>query len=322
MIDTIRIRAAFPRLTELALRKLGFQQIRVSPDKNHQNWGNYLGKNRPNLTYSLHYDRSFLDAEVSLPKRLYGSNVEVLHAREVSEAIELLGTDISNAVERDLNVWNARVARIDYGAAWHVGQCLFPYLRAAKSLSYPRRVRSVTDTSVYFTSSGNKMCTTLYDKESETREQQRIGMATQADVKASRGVLRLEARFKDRSACNRLAAKIGTENNVRALTAIPAALSTLENDLKCIGLDRDIESTGGRMQKLLETFGEGGIIKYGGFLMLWESRGDAVKHTISEATFYRYKRALKDAGLLAASDDMSLPALQISPLQGVRSKAA
>jgi hypothetical protein len=289
-----------------------------------------VGTHAPNLTWSQQQDTgtAWVTAEVSLPKHVYGSNTRDLDEKDLPRALDSVSAYTSEKTRVECDVRNGLVGRADYAENFSVGEQYVPaYLDAALGGRLPHfRIPSREgETTVTFATKSSRQVQ-LYGKHAETLRLAEQGKATAADVRAARGVLRVESRFRTTQACARLAGRLKIDRSALSLLSSDTARRVISMELEQLTLDRVVKPVSARLDTLLEHFGDAKVAaELYGFLALRDQYGDAFwripQFNISKPTYNRAVKKLKEAGLwLSAPDDRQLPPLTLA--RGRASKAA
>lgn len=260
---------------------------------------------------------SYLTASASLPKLLHGTNVKMLSDGEISivkKGLSDLATEASG-VEFDVDA--SMVTRLDSLYDWKVGEeRVCDYLYAARDATFPRLKRDAFQTgTVQFKSRSGNVCLSIYSKHQETAKLVREGKATEADLEASVGLLRIERRLATRAACQRLAERMKLPSRrADQLLRLEIAGAIMEETLKHLGLNNPIVSGDLRLQRLRERYGHSSTYKrLAGFIALCDEHGAESLVPLglySKTSYYEYRKQAMDAGALFATKSKStLPPL-------------
>lgn len=278
----------------------------------------------PHLTWRRAPDGiGYLDACVSLPKMLFGNNVQMISDRDIPRVQDIVSDFATDVVGVKYNAWTANIGRFDIGYNWRVGETeTYMYLRALQNAHLPRMVRRVIDTStVDFTNNSQKVV--IYSKHAETMKLAQRGKATDEHLRESIGVLRIEHRFINTPACRRVASRMKLDSH-RAEHVLRSGIAEtiMEKTIMELGLNNRIESGDSRLELLLEHYGFSTIYeKLAGFLQLCDKHGadNLVRlGCYSQETFLRRRELAKSAGVWLTNPTRA----QLPPLRLVRSSAA
>lgn len=314
MLDTVLLRHAYTHSAPPDVqRDFTFTGERYvfnpSPIKNHA---------LPALTWSVAPNGvNYLSARVSVPKMLYGTNTVMVTDSEVRRALNGITEFVSRVTGVGFDAETANVGRVDFSYNFQVGEAeTYAYLSALRAASMPRMVRRVIeDGTVDFTNGSQKVC--VYAKHAETTHLAKHGKATDADVRASVGVLRVEHRFLNSGACKRLAERLKLpDRRADSLFRSSVTETVMDDTMTNLGLDRPIESGDSRLALLRECYGYGPAYqRLAGFLALCDEHGadNLVRlGVVSERTFYRQRGEVEAAGAwLVSPTKRTLPPLRL-----------
>ncbi len=319
-IDTVSLRWQRNIPDTKNLREEGWNPIYNSRFGNIEKWtNNARGTNLPRFTWSQPSEREgWLTAEFSAPYLIHGTNTVDADNFDIGTALDIVSehTTLKTGIECDSRT--ALVGRIDYAANFAVGQDDIPlYLEAAleAKVSRLKPPRRESETAVCVEGSARKI--QLYDKHADVLNKIETGRLEGkfADIarETSRGVLRLESRFKTTQWVKRLAKSLDIERTPESMLNCETAEKVIKMELKKLSLDKPVESESARLDALIETFGSKAADFYG-FLALRDRFGDEFyrfEHLgISKATYHRKVKELKEAGLwLSVVSDRPLAAL-------------
>lgn len=278
------------------------------------------GTHAPNLTWSQRETGTgWVTTEASLPKHIYGSNTRDLDERDLPRALDSISSYTSEKTRTECDVMNGIVGRADYAENFPVGEQYVPaYLDAALHGRLPhfRPPFREGETTVTFATKSSRTVQ-LYGKYAETKQMAAKGKATSADVRAARGLLRFETRFRTTQACSRLAARLKIDRSARSLLSAETAQRVIGMELEQLTLDKTVKPVSTRLDALLRHFGDAKVAaELYGFLALRDEYGDGFwripQFNMSKQTYNRAVKKLKDAGLwLSTSDARPLPPLRI-----------
>ena len=319
-IDTVSLRWQRDIPSDKDFRDEGWNPVYNSRFGNIEKWtNNNRGTNYPRLTWSQFTDReSWLTAEFSAPYLIHGTNAVDADNLDISTALDVVSEYTTLKTGIDCDSRTALVGRIDYAANFAVGADIIPfYLEAAldAKVSRLKPPRRESETAVCVEGSARKI--QIYDKNADVLNKIESGRleGKSADIarEISRGVLRVESRFKTTQWVKRLAKTLDVERTPESMLNCETAERVIAMELEKLSLDKPIESESARLDSLIETFGGKASDLYG-FLALRDRFGDEFyrfEHLgISKATYHRKVKELKAAGLwLSVASDRSLPAL-------------
>jgi hypothetical protein len=331
-IDTVSLRWQRNFPDDKNLRDEGWQPHYNSPFGYIDRWShNRKGTNLPRFTWSQHPEReSWLTAEFSAPYLVKGTNALDADDADVAAALDLVSDYATTTTGLDCDSRKALVGRIDYAANFVVGaDSIQLYLEAAlgAKVSRYKPPRRESETAVCVEGSARKI--QLYDKHADVLDKIKKGRleGNFADIarESSRGVLRLESRFKTTQWVSRLAKSLDIDRTPTALLNCETAGKVIAMELKKLSLDKPVESETARLHSLIDTFGSKAA-EYYGFLALRDEFGDGFYRVeqlgISKATYNRRVKELKDAGLwLSVASDRALSALSEVHQTGARKAA-
>lgn len=321
-MDTVkyRLEAKLPSQTEM--RRDGLNQKGSGFYKNIER-GNCVLK----LQTSSLYGREFVSVEMSAPKLLYGSNVEMVTADD----LEYLNASVTSVVAEEarcipFEAGEAEITRLDLAWNFQTGSESYAhaYRDAMKSRTLPYMRRDITAKkndaeTVYWSNKSRAIL--VYPKFAETRILAKKGKVGARFIEQSRGMIRLEDRFLNRVSVGNLLEQFGYNN--RADAVVPHLLEitreTLRNDMEKLRLDTPIEISNerDRADRLREACGNNfeRFIKLNGFLNACDIYGEnnLVAMGMNSGTFGNRKRELASLGIVIAKSDRPrvLPALSI-----------
>jgi hypothetical protein len=260
------------------------------------------GLAQPQLTWNLAPNGvGYLSAMVSLPKLIYGNNVQMLTEADIPRALDKITVCASDVVGVEFEAWTANVGRLDVPHNWRVGETETHYYLTAlrNNAVYPRLTtkRIIKDTTVDWSNSSEKVI--AYSKHVETADLAKQGRATDADVRESVGILRVEHRFLNSSACRRLAKDWMKLPDRRAehLLSASVAETVMQETIDKLGLSNPVESSDSRIELLREYYGLGStFFRLRGFVETCDDLGEAlVKQRLGDETFRRNRKAVQAA---------------------------
>lgn len=328
MIDTTSLRHLVPLLPPSEMAARGFTTTcGHSPSKEHDrttwklNLPRYNGT-LPRLTWNSSPSGDWLTAEVSLPKFLFGNNVNMVSDADVRNALDGISCFITETVGVPFDALSALIGRVDYCWNFPVGETnVYTIVSAASQSSIPRMVRyHIGPTTATFKQQSKHI--TIYGKHAEVATRVRKKAATDKELHAAVGQLRLEVSYRNSDSCKRLAKRYGLpERTAGTLLVGGIAHEELERALEALNLDRTIEPTNSRIDVLREKYGDTARFRsLVAFLTMLDRYGEHFwKQGIGgycRSTYYEYARALKAASVWLKTDE------SIPPLRLVRSPAA
>ncbi len=288
-----------------------------------------FGRALPWIVWNKAPDRvDYLTIGVSLPKVLYGSNVEMLRTQsDIDRALYRISEYVSETAEARFDAKAANVIRVDFCHQWRLTPTqVCEYLRVVGSTSVSRMTRQLFDSAtVQF--SNKSQAVVFYDKLLEVLSRLRSGKATDQEVNAAVGVLRLEKRYLNYHACERLASKMGLSNRrVETLFTVSVAESVMNQTIRQLGLDRHLEAGDIRLPRLIHAYGPRRALFLAGLLAACDSYGaeNLVRLGICKrSTFHKMRREIMQAGAWLVTDGKrSLRPLRIVEEQDIRAATA
>jgi|SRR5947209_7275056 len=309
MFDTIQLLHAAPYPCPAGFERTGKRRVFNPPQ--------VKGRSLPRLTYSTSRTGiSFLIAEVSLPKMLYGTNVELISEDVLPSALDTISDHVSSVTGENFDARTARVGRLDVCDNFEVGEeYVHAYLHALHNAHYPRMVRNVFESgSVNFKNSTETV--TVYSKLTEVSARALKRRATVAEVRAAVGILRVEHRYQTSSRVRRLAERLCLpERTAESLLRADIWETVMEETLSKLGLDKHIESGDARINLLRERFGVGPTYQHlAGFVTLLDNHGaeGLLSLGYNKETFRKNRQRLEEAGAwLTTPTSATLPPLQL-----------
>lgn len=323
MIDTMRLTKHAPMPPAEALQAQGYVVQRGTGRRGSwlRAWLNPTVPSRPRVTWLAHEcDRSaVVMIEMSLANFWRKESGHALSTdAEITAALSATSRAASTLAHADLDLREMLVRRIDFYRDFRVGSDVMSYLAAARTATPTRLKLMQFDDSVYFQNATRAIV--AYDKGAERRERK----ATDQEVEASRGLLRVEHRLMNTRACTYHARRAGCASR-SARNLVSAAVSDffVAEALRLLGLDQPVGGADERLAALVEAFGRDAA-EMVGLLILRNSLGENFWQQLgwSPSTFARKRRLLQRGGFwLAAPNPRQLPALRLVG-QRVESKAA
>jgi hypothetical protein len=275
------------------------------------------GYARPHLTWRLAPNGiGYLDAKVSLPKMLFGNNVQMISEADITRAKDAVTGFVSGVVGVEYNAWTAPIGGLDVCHNWHVGEAeTYMYLHALRNAHLPKMTRRVIDNgTVDFINSSEKVV--FYSKHAETQKRAHEGKATDEQLHASIGILRGEHRFTNTSACKRLATRLSLDSHrAEHLLTRDVAETVMDDTVRALGLDNHIEADDSRLAILRERYGFTSRYEtLTGFLQLCDTYGadNLVRLGYPAERFRRRRKLLEKAGVwLTNPTRATLPPLRL-----------
>jgi hypothetical protein len=211
----------------------------------------------PRLTWSAYPKGDWLTAEVSVPKFLFNNNIVQLSDADISSGLQGIGGFIQDVTGKPFNAHRALVGRVDYCHNFPVGEAnKVSYLSAAVRASISRLTRHhIGDTSLLFQNKSQKL--RLYSKHDEVASRANRGRATDDELRASVGLLRLEVSHFTSDACRRLSGRYSLPDRYAELLLNNSiARMEIERGLSMLGLDEVTETVDARLDVLREVYGD------------------------------------------------------------------
>lgn len=329
MIDSVSLRRPLRLLPPSEMVDRGFvpsmsKYDHSPPDREPQKWklNPPVGvETLPRLTWSSHPKGDWLTAEVSVPKLLFDNNIVQLGDADISRGLYAIAGFVKNMTGVMFDARAALVGRVDYCHNFPVGEAnKVSYLSAAARASIPRLTRHhIGDTSLLFQNKSQKV--RLYSKHDEVANRANKGRATDDELRASVGLLRLEVSHFTSDACRRLSDRYDLPDRYADLLLNSSiAKMEIERGLSMLGLDEVTETVDARLDVLREVYGDTPHTRrLAGFLGFLDRYGEGFwQHgfgAYSRSTYFEYCRDLKKANVWLRSDR------RLPPLRLVRSEA-
>lgn len=304
MIDTIKLGIQTRLPSNAEMRQTGFTAKRGGFYKN-------VGNGSIALQASDYYEKPFFSVTFSAPKLIYGTNVEMLKPDDLPRVLDTVNDIVMRESRIDFDANAADVMAIHFCHNWKLGSesTVYAYADAMKSLTYPYKHRDIcakengVDT-VYWRNKQEQIL--FYPKHAETARLARKGEVSSRYLAQSIGMLRWEHRLLKPEKIDALAAKF--ECSRRADSFLPhfpeMTRELFLKDMKKIGLDRTIETTGERerLRKLKNYCAENTqkLQNLAGLLHFADVYGIdnlVPMGLINEKTFRKRKMEIKNAGI-------------------------
>jgi len=322
VIDTVQLRHSAPLPPSRVLMDHGFIQRRghALPDADIVTWVQNFkraGGVFPRLAWSSTPSGGWLTAEVSLPKMLYSSNVILIDDADVNRGLDVISQFISNETGFTFDAHTALVGRVDYCFNFSVGEeNIARYVSAVSCTTLPLMTRRIIeDTTAVFQNESRKV--QLYGKQAEVESRWQKGKATDDELQAAPGILRLEVSYRHAKACKSLARRSGLpDHRADHLLVRGIAEAELGKMLTALGLDRIVEAVDTRLDVLRENHGYTSYFRQlVAYLALRDHYGEKFYQQgiggYSRSSIYRLKRDLKAAGVLLRTEHQ-LPPLRLA----------
>jgi hypothetical protein len=257
--------------------------------------------------------RWYVSAEVSLPKMLHGNNVHILSGDEVGYGLDMITEFVSKPLGVYFDARTALVGRVDYCWNFNVGETRVRYYLDALTRAYMARLRTVTRKDTMYFESESKSHgkrrrrsrqIKFYDKAAEVKSGHCNGGPIEEELaEAARGLLRIESSIIGARRCQDIASKYGRRGRTATdLLCEDVAVEILNENLKELGLHAPILPSAVRSEVYRKLRGVKSLPRLDVFLKLYDQSGGNLRHdgsgSFSQASFYRYRKALSEAGLL------------------------
>jgi hypothetical protein len=305
MFDTVTFRTERRKPPAYELRRLGFFKPHDGAGARWL-WKPPAGSRQPRIKWTSSQSGDYLTVfEVSLPKLLYGNNVETIKTdAEVMRAVDSLSVMASDITGTDCDLRRWDVVRLDACHSWDVTETEVTarikalggaHVNRMKPEPYPHGMYWKTD-------SGTLLA---YSKHSDLCEAIREGEDIPDEVlKASVGNFRLERRFMKRPAIKRSIVKPFGLGNERAENVLRAniAEAIINEDIMALNLDKPLESGDARKARLLERC-DGFNNKFFRLSAFLDAYADPylrerMKSEMNDQTFRNYRKELEAVGVL------------------------
>ncbi len=298
MIDTVQFRLPVPPSLPLGdlLNRAAFIRKRGA----RATWVLHIpspGLTLPRITVSETLSGVWMSVEVSMPKMLFGNNVVMLNETDAARGIAGVSRFITEVSGFEFNAAAAPLAKVAYCHNFMVGEAnVRPYVDAAATAVISRMLRAkYNDTTTTFSNAG--LTISAYGKHAEVVHQARKGKATDEEMRAAEGVLRLEVTPRSSKSVLRLAKRRGIAGGRAAdLLTRKVARAELSRALVQLGMDKPIPAADARLNLLLASTGGGAqYFTLSGFLMNLDRYGAGCwrdpQLRLSKATYYRHAAA-------------------------------
>lgn len=233
MIDSVSLTLPIRMHLPHEMVTLGFRSACRHPtlDCSHPARWHLRLATKPTLMWSeaptgLHW----LSVSGSLPKFIFGTNAQVFTSeQDLKASLEILSEFVSDTAQAPFDAFAAKVTRVDYCHDWHLTRELVTeYLWALREISLGRMKRHLVDNETI--ELRNKSQTiTFYDKFEERSFMRSKHLCSNEEVLATKGVLRMEVRFRDNRSCQRHAKTMGAEARTAASLFLWTSLMRLSH---------------------------------------------------------------------------------------------
>jgi hypothetical protein len=324
MIDTIRLSHILPFHPESEMDESVFTRTRGSfgrrsyiynsDDGVHFTWSE--------LPFS---DKARLSVEASLPKFLFGNNIDELDAETTETALQRLGEYVGDVTGVDFETSSAVVTRADFCRNFRLGDetKVRDWNNAVRDRFIPRfDTKPYNWTGVYFSSSAktNPRQICCYSKLDDIRREIPIKPSLntgelhkrQALHSKAKGVYRIEDRFKDSRRVAAIAKRFSVPQTAKALLTPVISDSVITDVGVSLGLNKPLVCNS-REDFLCDSLGFDKARSLIGYLHQRETYGvDLLKRELKPASFFRYEKMLKQTGVLSINAYAELPPLMIA----------
>ena len=282
MLDTVALKRNYKILpSETFLLEKGWKR---GNNPRFQTWhkNSNDGSIKPRLTLSITPDSIVhLQAEVSLPKMIFGQNVRLPNEVEVKNCLEQISDYVESESGYKFDAQTALVRRVDYTRDYQLGHDkVIPRIHSLSQKNLLRRIRVLYgDSTLYFQNKGKTQQTRVYSKFHEVI----ANSPNQSElIELSRGILRLESSFLQIKAINALKDKLGfPERTANFLLTKKASDFVLSEAEELLGLDQSENSEDSYLVKLLEQFTASRTMRLLGFQIFLEHFGERFHKDIS-----------------------------------------
>jgi hypothetical protein len=238
-------------------------------------------------------------AELSIPKLLFGNNVDLPTSHEIDEAITLASNNISHRTKSNFDSFSAQVARVDFALniQCEYSSALLAYFSRSK---IPNLTRRTVESTVYFQNKSRGI--RLYDKYAETVAMQRDLLALQD---RAAGIVRAEYFLSNTTSVNRFAKRSGYEEGSVGTVTSKSFIEIATRELtRLLTLDAIDLSGGDTFRKiLLKTGSVKKAIALSGFLNAVTALGENFYKDLdfeySKSTYDRNRRDCQLLGFIS-----------------------
>ena len=264
--------------------------------------------------------KHYLSVQASLPKLLYGNNVQMLNEAQLTTALKQVSAFASKHFAVPFNAFTANVGRVDFCYNFGVGEeRIYSYLQAASEAEpahlKQRRIIGKIET-VEFSNKFRKIY--CYDKSRETAQLLKNDKATLETLERARGILRLEARFSSTQAVKQLAIKKFhlTDYTAQSLLNFDIAKRVLTDAVEELSLHEPVVNIDSRIDKLQKAYGYSSKLqRLAGFLRLCDIYGHQKLLTLGvmkSSAYYKQRGEVRAAdALIFSSYPSTLPPLVV-----------
>lgn len=304
MFDTSTFRTKQRKPPAFTLRELGFTR---PYDGAGARWFRNppRGSHLPRINWTSSQSGDYLTVfEVSLPKFLYGNNVQTIDTdAEAMRAVDALSTIVSDITRVDCDLRDWDVARLDVCNNWKRTDAeVVARIRSLRNAHVGRMEPDPYPHGMYWKNSSETIV--AYSKHADlldaivNRE-----IVSDETLEAARGMFRLEHRFLRRDAIKRRVMNRFKLPDLRAssILRVGIAEAIVNEDVMALKLDKPLISSDARKERLLEKYGF--TNKYFCLSTFLEDYDDPykrvrMKREMNVETFRNYRKSLEVAGVL------------------------
>lgn len=330
MFDTLKFRTARPLPPVYELTARGFTKPH---DGSGLHWFlNFTYNKVTEIQLDWHRTLSgnwFIVKLSSLPKFMYGNNVEMVETdEEVRRGLGDFSSLVSDCAGFDFNVMTSDVTVLHACHNWKMTESeVYARLHALRSGHLDRTTRRTVDGreevgSVYMENASEQFI--AYAKCAETLLRMRQGKATDEHLRMSAGVFRIEHRYLTSESVKRMLRRFELPDQKAAtLLRHNIAERILNQKMQELGLDKSIDAGDVRLKRIRDFYGIGSneYKHLTQFLALADEHG-GIDNLVplglySYSVVSKYRKELHRAGaLLITPSKTSLPALAPVKFEG------
>jgi hypothetical protein len=302
MFDSLILRRESPSLRECVLSQFVQRGERAFYRKTDAEYS-------PTLFHRRSEDGKCYSAiELSLPKFLFGNNIQTLKKSDLEPALLLVSEFASDHFGFQFDALTANVGRIDFQYNFQVGEDrIYSYLKAASEAEpnfLKRRIIGKIETVDFFNKSRK---ITLYDKFRESQRQFAKDRISKEILEMAHGILRLEVRFNNTESVKRMANRFNLPNiQAQTILDFTVAKSVLTAAVESLALNKPIIAADNRISKLQQRYGfSSRLQRLVGFLTLCDIFGFSKLidlGVMKNSAYYRHRKEVFDADALVFSD--------------------
>ncbi len=289
MFDSVRLVASEIELDPGKLWLRGWHERMDRSNREHGDMRSWALKQKGEQPSYLQYSpaKGELKVETSLPKVLFGQNIDLLSPSDIMPALDELSNRISDLVGGDVShagTWDVR-GRVDSVYSWNAGDRLPDYLHAFKSVELPRHYLQTFGRDQTLAWRNQSRTVRLYDKFEESGSDR------------ARGLLRFEVQANRAQGELR---KIARAESMRAKSVLSwgVARAILDHYLGQLGGDLVVTSDEKLFNLLVAKSGRKKAFRLLGFIAASKlyGRGELIARGFSRKTLWRIAREVNDAG--------------------------